>query len=390
MDQDSANKNEGRLTRRGLFDAASLTAAGIAAATLMAPEAKAVPKKGAKHDPLEPFKFDLESSEGWEGEGGSAKQATIAELPVSQSIAGVSMRLKPGGLRELHWHAIAAEWALVLKGRVRATVISPNGQAESADFGPGDVWYFPKGHGHALQGLGPEEAHFILVFDDGHFSEYGTFSITEWVALTPPAIAAKNLGVPVSVLANFPKSEAYICPGKVPPAIPEDLRNGDPNTNQFPHKFRLGEMKPTRLYPGGNIRVVSSKEFPIQTTLTAALQELKPGAVREMHWHPNADEWQYYIGGRARLTVFGAHGRVATEEFSTGHVSFIKQGFGHFVEQIGPEPVKFLAMFNSPVYEEISISGWLGANPPAMIADNFGTTKSVVERMPKAALGIMG
>jgi oxalate decarboxylase len=373
-------------SRRGLFGAASLAAAGLAVAI---PEAHAIPKKGAKHEPLQNFKFDIENSEGWVGEGGSAKQATVEELPVSESIAGVSMRLKPGGLRELHWHAIAAEWAYVIKGRVRGTVIAPNAQAESADFGPGDVWYFPKGHGHAVQCLGPEDAHFILVFDDGHFSEFGTFSITDWISKTQANVASKNLGLSPEVLARIPKGEMYIGLGKVPPAVPENLRNGDPNTNQFPHKFRLGEVHP-HVFPGGEIRIVSSKEFPIQTALTGALQDLNPGAVREMHWHPNADEWQYYINGRARVTIFGAHGRVATEEFGPGHVAFIKQGFGHHVEQIGGEPTRFLAMFNSPVYEEISLSTWLAANPPSMVADNLGLSLSEVEKLPKAGLGIIG
>jgi oxalate decarboxylase len=373
-------------SRRGLFGAASLTACGLAVAI---PEAHAIPKKGAKHEPLQNFKFDIENSEGWVGEGGSAKQATVEELPVSESIAGVSMRLKPGGLRELHWHAIAAEWAYVIKGRVRGTVIAPNAQAESADFGPGDVWYFPKGHGHAVQCLGPEDAHFILVFDDGHFSEFGTFSITDWISKTQANVASKNLGLSPEVLARIPKGEMYIGLGKVPPAVPENLRNGDPNTNQFPHKFRLGEVHP-HVFPGGETRIVSSKEFPIQTALTGALQDLNPGAVREMHWHPNADEWQYYINGRARVTIFGAHGRVATEEFGPGHVAFIKQGFGHHVEQIGGEPTRFLAMFNSPVYEEISLSTWLAANPPSMVADNLGLSLSEVEKLPKAGLGIIG
>ena len=374
-------------TRRGLFGAASVAAAGLAVAI---PEAQAIPKKGAKHEPLQNFKFDIENSEGWFGEGGSAKQATVEELPVSESIAGVSMRLKPGGLRELHWHAIAAEWAYVIEGNVRATVIAPNGQAESADFGPGDVWFFPKGHGHALQCLGPGDSHFILVFDDGHFSEFGTFSITDWITKTDPAVAAKVMGLSAEAIARIPKGEMYIGQGKVPPRVPENFRNGDPSTNQFPHKFRLGAMPPQHAYAGGQIRIVSQKEFPIQNTVTGALQDLHPGAIREMHWHPNADEWQYYIKGRARVTIFGAHGRVATEEFGAGHVAFIKQGFGHHVEQIGSEPTQFLAMFNSPVYEEISLSQWLAANPPSMIADNLGLSVSEVEKLPKRSQGIIG
>lgn len=380
----SEQTKQSGVSRRGVLGAAG--AAGLALAG--ARKAEAIPHKGAKHEPLQGFKYDIESTEGWVGAGGSAKEATVEEFPVSKSIAGVSMRLKPGGLRELHWHAIAAEWAYVLEGRVRTTVISPNGQAETSDFGPGDVWYFPKGHGHALQGLGPGDAHFLLAFDDGHFSEFGTFSITDWVAHTPKGIAARNLGLPESALAGLPKGEVYISQGKVPAAVPEALRNGDPTTNQFPHKFRLAEA-PAREFAGGSIRLVSSKEFPIQTTMTAALEEIKPGAVREMHWHPNADEWQYYISGRARMTIFGAHGRAATEEFGPGNVGFVQQGFGHYVEQVGDEPVRFLAIFNSGVYEEISMSAWLGANPAGMVADNFGLSREQVEGMRREPLVIL-
>ena len=106
-------------------------------------------------------------------------EATLAEFKPSEHIAGVSMRLKPGALRELHWHANAAEWAYVLSGRCRVTTIDPQGHSEIADFNPGDVWYFPRGHGHSIQGLGPQDCSFLLVFDNGYFSEFGTFSITD-------------------------------------------------------------------------------------------------------------------------------------------------------------------------------------------------------------------
>ncbi len=297
------------------------------------------------------------------------------------------MRLTPGGLRELHWHAIAAEWAYVVEGNVRATVISPNGGAEQTDFGPGDVWFFPKGHGHALQGLGPGEAHFILGFDDGHFSEFGTFSITDWVGHTPPNVLSQNLGLPESVFATFPKKEVYIVQGKVPPAEPEPFRTANLQTNQSPHKYRLNAA-PAIEFPGGELRIVSQKEFPIQNSLTGATMLLKPGALRELHWHPNADEWQLYLSGRARVTIFGAHGRTKTEEFGPGEVAFIKQGFGHCVEQIGDEPTKVLILLKSPVYEEINISTWLAANPASFITDNFSVGKELVDKLPTQSVGI--
>ena len=115
-------------TRREILENASL--AGLGAALLPAvaasqqkeqppnypagkeqPQSYQVGKDPGKHEPLANFKYDIESTTGWVGEAGSAKEATVAEFPASQNIAGVSMRLKPGAIRELHWHAIAAECA---------------------------------------------------------------------------------------------------------------------------------------------------------------------------------------------------------------------------------------------------------------------------------------
>jgi len=358
----------------------------VAAAGVAASVAAAAPAEETQ-EPLPNFKFDIEAQTGWVGEGGSAKEATVAEFPISQSIAGVSMRLRPGGLRELHWHSLAAEWAYMLEGRCRVTVISPDGAAEAADFGPGDTWYFPRGHGHALQGLGPGDCHFLLGFDSGHFSEFGTFSVTDWIAHTPSAVLARNLRVPATALAALPKKEVYIGVGKVPPAAAH-FRSEELQPSQFSHKFRLGEQ-PAVVFEGGEERIVSSKEFPIQTTLTAVRMDLKPGALRELHWHPHADEWQYFVRGRARVGIFGSHGRTRTEELGPGQVAFIPQGYGHYVEQIGTEPTQMLILFNSGVYQEISLAAWLGANPAYMLEDNFGLPADIVERMPRASRGIV-
>jgi oxalate decarboxylase len=383
-----------KLSRREMLGAASAVTVGAAMMPSSAVAAQQqnqsyqVGKDPGKHDPIPNFKFDIESTTGWTGEAGSAKEATIVEFPASQSIAGVSMRLKPGGIRELHWHAIAAEWALVLTGVVRTTVITPNGQSATDVFEPGDIWYFPKGHGHALQNISNEESHFVLGFDDGHFSEFGTFSITDWIARTPAHLVARNLNLDPATVSNLPKKELYITPGKIPANPIEPNLADDLETSQSPHKFRLSKM-PALTFPGGWERIVTSKEFPINTTLTSVMQYLEPGALRELHWHPNADEWQYYIGGRSRVTVFGAHGRSKTEEFGPGQIAFIQQGFGHYVEQVGSEPTQFFALFNSPVFEEISISKWLAGNPASLIADNFLIGKDEIARLPRKTLGIL-
>jgi oxalate decarboxylase len=274
----------------------------------------------------------------------------------------------------------------MLEGRCRATVVMPNGQSEISDFGPGDTWYFPRGHGHALQGMGPGECHFILGFDNGHFSEYGTFSITDWIHTAPPNVVARTLGIPESVVAQFPK-EIYIGPGKVPDTAIEPLRDASLQPAQSSHKYRL-DMQPARVFPGGREFMVSSKEFPIQTTLTAVRMDLQPGALRELHWHPHADEWQFYVRGRARVGVFGSHSRTRIEEFGPNDVGFVQQGYGHYIEQIGDEPTEIIILFNSGIYEEISLANWLGGNPVSLLETNFRIPKNLIDQLPKRETGI--
>lgn len=62
-------------------------------------------------------------------------------------------------------------------------------------------------------------------------------------------------------------------------------------------------QQPRRSPGGGTQRVVTVDEFPISTTMAGSLIELEPGALRELHWHPNADEWQYYLSGQAEMVV---------------------------------------------------------------------------------------
>ena len=218
------------------------------------------------------------------------------------------MQLAPGGLRELHWHANAAEWAYVIKGQCRVTTIDPQNQAQVVDFAAGDVWYFPRGFGHSIEGIGNEDCQFLLVFDNGYFSEFGTFSISDWIGHIPSEVLQKVFAVPAQTFANFPKSEVYIAKGPVPPPLASPAPPGSLNSGPLTHRYHLLAQR-TETFREGTLRLVSQRQFPISTSITGALMRIKPGAVREPHWHTNADEWQYFISGRARLGVFGSHGR---------------------------------------------------------------------------------
>jgi oxalate decarboxylase len=328
------------------------------------------------------IRYQLEKAPMKAYQGGRSNEATAQNFPISKGLAGVNMYLNPGGLRELHWHANAAEWSYVISGHCRVTVIDPQGRSEIKDFGPGDVWYFPRGHGHSIQGLGNEECHFILVFDSGYFSEFATFSMSDWLAQTPPEVLAKEFGMPVSAFDKFPKSEVYIAQGPVPTSLPVDPPPASLNPPPLTHRYHLGAKIP-EVVPGGTFNVVSQKDFPISTTMTGAILKLKPLSIREMHWHPNADEWQYYIKGRASMTVFGSQGRKITREFEPGDVGYVPMGYGHYIESIGSEDCEMLAVFNTGDYQEISLSQWLRSNPSYLLQTNLGISPDLVKGLRK-------
>lgn len=334
-------------------------------------------------DALPAFRFAMEEQTPRTGNGGTAREASVVEFPVSRGIAGVSMRLEAGTMRELHWHANAAEWAYVVEGNCRATIFSPDGSSEVADFGPGDIWYFPRGYGHSIQGLGPGECHFILVFDNGAFSEFATFSFSDWMAQTPPEVLAKNLHVPPATVASFPKEEVYFAKGPVPPPLPK----GSQLMPAVSHRYRLEAQEPRR-FEGGELRLATVDEFPLSTTMAGAVMTLEPGGLRELHWHPNADEWQYVLEGQMRMTVFASKGRAETVELTAGDVGYAPQGYGHYLENTGSGTCRVLLVFNSGTYEDIDLTGWIAATPVQLVATNLGLPVAVVEKLPKRAVFI--
>src|SRR5919109_1396021 len=171
---------------------------------------------------LPSFRFELEKSKGKVIGNSVGREATVEQLPISKGIAGVSMILEPGVMRELHWHATAAEWAFVISGRVRTTVIDPAGCAETNDFDPGDIWYFPRGHGHVLCCLGD----------------------------TPKPLLAKNFGLPESAFDNFPKEEVYFARGPFPSATKRPNLQGREEP-PLSHKFRMLAEPPHSVHKGG-------------------------------------------------------------------------------------------------------------------------------------------
>jgi oxalate decarboxylase len=297
--------------------------------------------------------------------GGWTRQVTVREFGISKSIAGVNMRLNAGGIREMHWHK-AAEWAFMLYGSARITAIDPQGQNFADDVGVGDLWYFPSGIPHSIQGLNPDGCEFLLVFSDGEFNEDNTFLLSDWFKHTPKELLSKNFGIPGSSFDHLPNpSDRYIFASTVPGSLASDkIAGANPVSQSFSH--RMMAQKPIKT-KSGTVRITDSSVFPASKTISAALVEVEPGGMREMHWHPNADEWQYYIEGRARMGVFGASGQARTFDYQAGDVGYVPFAMGHYIENTGTTPLRFLEMFKSSYYADVSLNQWLALTPPELV-----------------------
>jgi oxalate decarboxylase len=322
--------------------------------------------------------------------GGWARQVTQADFPISTAISGVNMRLSAGGIRELHWHQ-AAEWAFMTYGNCRVTVLDPHGRPYVADVKEGDIWYFPAGYPHSLQGLGPDGCEFVICFDDGAASEFNTLLVTDWFAHTPPAVLAQNFGEPAETFAKISLHDRWIFQGKVPGdlAAVRNAMTGNAETPPQPFTFSLATSPNLNVTKSGTLRLVDSSTFKVSTTIATVLQTVLPGAMRAMHWHPNADEWQYYIKGKARMGVFNTGPNVATMDFNPGDIGYVPRNYGHYVQNVGDTEMQFFAVFRTPNFQEVNLSDWLKHSPAEMVAEHLNVDPTMVPHWPAANAFIM-
>lgn len=246
--------------------------------------------------------------------GGWARQQNLDVMPLATNMASVNMRLEAGAVRELHWHK-TAEWAYILKGSTMVTAVNTDGQVFSDTVNPGDLWYFPAGIPHSLQATDddPDGTEFLLVFDDGSFSEDSTFLLTDWTAHIPKEVLAKNFKVNVSAFDHIPSQELYIFPD-TPPSKNEKSPASPAGTVPNPFTFHLSQVAATPL-AGGSWKVFDTTNFPVANTIVGALVSVEPGAMRELHWHPTQPEWSYFITGTARMTLFAAQSNARTFDY---------------------------------------------------------------------------
>ncbi|PBP19895.1 oxalate decarboxylase [Diplocarpon rosae] len=322
---------------------------------------------------------------------GWSRQQNIDNIPAATEMAGVDMRLEEGGYRELHWHK-AAEWSYILNGSVRVEAVTEDGQTFVDDLSAGDIWYFPP------------------------FSEDNTFLASEVFATVP------NFGgLPLSAWEDIPAGELFIFPGtKAPTDIAEQNIVGPAGVVPLEKSFsyHLSKRAPDFTTEGGSVKIVDPKTFPLAEKFSAAVVTVKPGAMREIHWHPTSDEWNFFVAGNARIGIYAAQGNARTFDYHPGDCGYIPKSTSHYVENIGTDDVVFIEVLQADHFSgtlrpsaclcsrsptqrdqnlhlmpsilltdprdvDISVGQWVGLLPPQITMDTLKLSNETVAQFKK-------
>jgi oxalate decarboxylase len=210
--------------------------------------------------------------------------------------------------------------------------------------------------------------------------------VTDWLAHTPPEVLAKNFGLPVEAFKNIPVHNKWIYQSNIsapPLSTVAAQMAADAGKPPNPFTFRIADVPPSRETKSGTVRVADSTNFLVSKTIAATIVTIKPGGMRDMHWHPNADEWNYWIKGSGRATVFNTGPAAITADFHPGDIGYVKKGLGHYVENTGSADLVYMEVFRADRFEEVSLSDWLAHSPIDMVAETLNLDPSVIKQFPK-------
>lgn len=314
--------------------------------------------------------------------GGWIKETTVGDTPAIEDMAASYVTMNPGAMRGLHWHATAAEFGYVVAGACVLSVYDPFGNSGLQELRAGDVWYVPRGYGHSVWAFSAEGCVFTSVYDDGSTSELNAREVADLVRTERPEIVETVLGVTAADLQPARERAPILRAGAVGNSAVALTPRGQAGPAPKSFGFSLMALPPMRC-PGGWFVQASKENFPMSLTLIGAITVLEPGGIREPHWHPNADEWDLVLTGRARVTLFAGGDDATAVELGPGDIGFLPRNGAHAVQAIGDEEFRLLSVFNASEFEAIGISEILAGQSAEALARNFGLAPEVVGRLPK-------
>lgn len=156
------------------------------------------------------------------------------------------------------------------------------------------------------------------------------------------------------------------------------------------HKFRLekdGELAVDD--KGGTIRVMNSRLAPGLSGMTMYTVHMKPGGLREPHWHPNASELNYLVSGKVRIGILHPDGTPETFELEAGDTGFIPRGWFHYIENINDGESHVIVGFDNVDPDDVGVSAAVGFLSNKLLATTFGVPEKTFDSIPKTTNSIL-
>lgn len=142
----------------------------------------------------------------------------------------------------------------------------------------------------------------------------------------------------------------------------------------------------TALYP---VVINSGFNYTAGQVTVSVRRSVSAPCMRELHSHQNADEWQYYMSGKARMTIVGTGARARTMDFEAGDVGYVEKTLPHYIENTGDEDLRYLEVFRAPRFEDLSVSECLSHSPFELVMAHLKIDRSTYEQIPKEKLVVV-
>lgn len=338
------------------------------------------PPAGGAEEPSASLSFDLEGSDPVRYESGTLRSLTRRQMPALDGLAFVAERVDPGGLRETHWHPNAGELGYCLAGRGAMSVFAPDGTGDTFAIGPGNVTFIPAGSGHSIRNAGADPLHLVLAFTD---ASPETIDLSQALPAVPTQFLAQTVGVATTAFPFLPpRGDRRLVPIGAAPAPATTATPTVGGAATTPYTVNVSDVDLTT-YEGGTVREVRVDHLPRLDGITVFPLSFGPRALREPHWHPNASELNYCVGGTAQLGIVAPDGSVETFVVGPGAAAYIPANWFHYIANLDDAPLEFLVFFGNAKPNHIDLSQLLGFFAPELLAASFGLDPRAFAALPK-------
>ena len=314
---------------------------------------------------------------------------TIDPADISNSTMGFGyLELLPGGVRELHWHPFSTEWGYITDGECRFTLMDNNGNYENGYARKGDIWNFPTSWGHSIQGVHPEDGcKMALFFSAPYIPTVNDISFSQMMTAFPIEVLEENLGAPASVIETFYQKDVNVSPGPFPP--PEFPKTTSPLAES--PIFHTSDGHCADIGDGAYLYEIRKENFPGITELSGGYMHMEGNkTLRDIHWHPNANEMHFVLEGKLKVGIYSIDGVFNEYILEAGDVGFVPKGMAHYFQTLTDE-VDLLLAFDDPSWSTQELSTFLATTPSYITAASINTTAEVVEEyFPKTAQEFYG